>query len=69
MFDETKIREEIEELEPGFDDADVSFDDVKPAKFEPGVNIKTELDFGVYKISEEFDYADTNSGKNTKILN
>jgi uncharacterized C2H2 Zn-finger protein len=59
MLNETKIREQIEELEPGFDDAaDEFFSDVKP-KFEPGVAVKIEYEAS--KISEDFetvDYAD-----------
>lgn len=69
MLKELKIRDEIEELEPGFDEENIVFEDVKPAKFEPEVNIKTELDYTVYKISEAFesiynnDESDVHSGQ------
>lgn len=40
---------------------DQQFDDSKPAKFEPEVNIKTETGFDCFKISEVFDYDDVHS--------
>lgn len=62
LLSEIKIRDGIEEIEPGFEDSVVTFEDLKP-----DVNIKTELDYGAFKTSEEFDYADVHSGESEEF--
>lgn len=62
MLEAIKVTEAIEELH---EDPTLGFTDVKPTKMEPEVNIKTEIDFEAFKISEMFepiDYDDVHSG-------
>lgn len=65
MLNETKIREQIEELEPGFEEAaEEYFNDVKP-KFEPVVDIKIES--GLAKISDDFEVIDYAENAETNL--